>query len=218
MNFRNRKFSDFSETFNKKSKEKGRSKSDALPHKRKVSFKEELFIRNSYDGHLFEKHRECVSRRMSLNIQKQSEIRLPSIVNNVINRRLSLNVKQPIPEVIFPAINAYNFDQRTLFKTKSTQNFSSMTGKKAQGQLNRKGGKRMRRILSLDNFFPPQFKNRILVCVQLFFKQRKTQIFVHDSYFKQLCIASRKWVLLFYNKKIRIFCHLDVSLDSRFLI
>ncbi|VDI12988.1 Hypothetical predicted protein [Mytilus galloprovincialis] len=162
MNFRNRKFSDFSETFNKKSKEKGRSKSDALPHKRKVSFKEELFIRNSYDGHLFEKHRECVSRRMSLNIQKQSEIRLPSIVNNVINRRLSLNVQQPIPEVIFPAINAYNFDQRTLFKTKSTQNFSSMTGKKAQGQLNRKGGKRMRRILSLDNFFPPQFKNRIL--------------------------------------------------------
>ncbi|XP_071125080.1 cyclic nucleotide-binding domain-containing protein 2-like isoform X1 [Mytilus edulis] len=162
MNFRNRKFSEFSESLNKRSNEKGRSKSDALPHKRKVSFKEDLFIRNSYDGHLFEKHRECISRRLSLNIQKQSDVRLPSIVNNVVNRRLSLNVQQPIPEVIFPAINAYNFDQRTLFKTKSTQNFSSMTGKKAQGQLNRKGGKRMRRILSLDNFFPPQFKNRIL--------------------------------------------------------
>ena len=155
MNSRGRKFSDFSEILNKQTIEKGRSKSDAIQVQktRRVSF--DVFGRKSYDAQATEG--QFGDKRTSVAVTKLSDLRLPSIVNNTINRRLSLNVSKPIFESTpSDAYSTSLSDKRSLLKTRSTQNFESKL--KGQAQMNKKGGKKMRKIMSVDNFFLPSSK------------------------------------------------------------
>lgn len=164
MNFRSRKFSEFSENLTRRTNERGRSKSESLYQVDEFPLREDVFARKSYDGYLLGNSRRNSTRRISLNLPRPHELRLPSIVSNISNRRMSLVAARSI-DTQYPLVyNSSATDKRALFKTRSTQNFSSIAVKKVSGPMNRRGGKKIRRIMSLDNFFPLPFKNRILVC------------------------------------------------------
>lgn len=163
MNFRSRKFSEFSENLARRTNERGRSKSESLYQVDEFPLREDVFARKSYDGYLLGSSRRNSTRRISLNLPRPTELRLPSIGSNISNRRMSL-VAARSNETQYPLVYNSTTDKRALFKTRSTQNFSSIAVKKVSGPMNRRGGKKIRRIMSLDNFFPLPFKNRILVC------------------------------------------------------
>ena len=164
MNFRSRKFSEFSENLTRRTNERGRSKSESLNQVDEFPLREDVFARKSYDGYLFGNPRRNSTRRISLNLPRPHELRLPSIGSNINNRRMSLVAPRSI-DTQYPLVyNSSTTDKRALIKTRSTQNFSSIAVKKVSGPMNRRGGKKIRRIMSLDNFFPLPFKNRILVC------------------------------------------------------
>ena len=164
MNFRRRKFSEFSENLTRRTNERGRSKSESLNQVDEFPLREDVFARKSYDGYLLGNPRRNSTRRISLNLPRPHELRLPSIGSNINNRRMSLVATRSI-DTQYPLVyNSSTTDKRALIKTRSTQNFSSIAVKKVSGPMNRRGGKKVRRIMSLDNFFPLPFKNRILVC------------------------------------------------------
>jgi hypothetical protein len=52
--------------------------------------REDVFARKSYDGYLLGNPRRNSTRRISLNLPRPHELRLPSIGSNINNRRMSL--------------------------------------------------------------------------------------------------------------------------------